>query len=404
MIFDRAVRRVTNSASEVLTLDNPKGWTVGGPLLGELTQTAAMKLSAVNACVEVKSNSMSKLPIYVMDAKSKQRLTDHPLMRLLEMRPNEAMTPSVYKKLQETNRLLRGNAYGLITRSRATGRPQELIPLPPDYTTPVIDDQGRLWYCFVHPRTGEVRKLDPFDVLHYKAYSEDGITGISVLARAKSTLEAARAAQEYERKYYTHRATPDGVLKVASQLEPEAKDKIREEWQRAHSGVDNAFRVAVLDLGLEYQPIGVSNKDSQFVESKAVSVEDIARFFGVPLYKINAGKQSYSSNEQNDIEYVKGSLQPDVTQYEEEDTYKLLFEVELRQGLEIRRNMMAELRGDTTARGAWYKTMREVGAFSVNDILALEDMPEVPGGDGRYASLNYVPLEDFRHLSTARNT
>ena len=99
------------------------------------------------------------------------------------------------------------------------------------------------------------------------------------------------------------------------------------------------------------------------------------RFFGVPLYKINAGKQSYASNEQNDIEYVKSSLQPDVTQYEEEDTYKLLFDAELRAGLEVRRNMMAELRGDTAARGTWYKTMRDVGAFSVNDILALEDMP-----------------------------
>ncbi|MDY5942538.1 MAG: phage portal protein, partial [Oscillospiraceae bacterium] len=58
-----------------------------------------------------------------------------------------------------------------------------------------------------------------------------------------------------------------------------------------------------------------------------------------------------------------------------------------------------ELRGDFTSRGAWYKAMREIGAFSVNDIMALEDMPDVEGGDERYASLNYVPLALWRELS-----
>ena len=71
--------------------------------------------------------------------------------------------------------------------------------------------------------------------------------------------------------------------------------------------------------------------------------------------------------------------------------------------MEIKANMNAELRGDFASRGAWYKNMREVGAFSVNDILALEDMPPVEGGDTRLASLNYVPLEDFKELSRNRN-
>ena len=75
---------------------------------------------------------------------------------------------------------------------------------------------------------------------------------------------------------------------------------------------------------------------------------------------------------------------------------------ELRGGLEIRLNLMGELRGDSASRATWYKNMRETGAFSVNEIRALEDLPPVPGGDTHYASLNYVPLEDFRQLSTTR--
>lgn len=63
---------------------------------------------------------------------------------------------------------------------------------------------------------------------------------------------------------------------------------------------------------------------------------------------------------------------------------------------------MGELRGDFQSRGAWYKDMRESGVLSVNDIRELEDMPDVKGGDDRYASLNYVPLQDWREISQDR--
>ena len=403
LIFDRAIRNITNSSDLMqrnMTLSDPVEWLTG--TTSGTTQTGAMKLSAVNACVEVITNSISKLPIFIMDSNTKEHI-NHPLLSILCDRPNEAMTPSVYKKLIHTNILMKGNGYALIVRNPNNARPQELIPIYSDYITPWIDYKGKLWYIFTHPKTGEVRKLDNFDILHYKAYSEDGINGISVLSRASDVINTSKAAQNYENKLYTQNARPSGVLKADAQINKEAKDKIREEWNNIHNGVDNAFKIAVLDLGLSYQPISLNNKDAQFVESKTITIEDITRFFGVPLYKINSGKQSYSSNEQNGIEYVVNTLHPSVTQYEEEDTYKLLFESEKRKGLEIRRNMMAELKGDTSSRGTWYKNMREIGAFSVDDVLALEDMPKVPGGHTRNASLNYVPLELFEELSKNRN-
>lgn len=401
MIFDRAISRMTNQAdSGTVTLKRLDSWTAGAPL--DTGQTGAMKLSAVNRCVECISDSMAKLPIYVMDGKTREHL-NHPLLELLERRPNEAMTPSVYKKLMEANRLLHGNGYAAILRSAANARPVELLPLPPECVTPWLDERGRLWYLYTDPRTGQRRRLSQWDVLHYKAYTQDGINGVSVLSRAKEVVTAARAAQQYEGKFYSQGAQPAGVLSVEGRLEKEAKDRVREEWEKIHAGVDKAFRVAVLDLGLKYTPISVSQKDAQFVESKAVSVEDIARFFGVPLNKLMAGKQAYNSNEQNATDYVMNTLHPIVSQCEEEDSYKLLFDSELARGLQIRRNMMAELRGDTNTRGNWYQIMRRIGVYSANDIRDLEDVPKVPGGDTRYAPLDCVPLEDFKEISLARN-
>ena len=175
------------------------------------------------------------------------------------------------------------------------------------------------------------------------------------------------------------------------------------EWEKRHAGPANAHRIAVLDYGLKYTPISISNKDAQFVEQSELSVQDLARFFGVPLYKLQAGKQSYESNEQNAIEYVVSTLHPIVTQYEEELTWKLLTSSEIARGLEIRMNMMAELRGDFNSRGTWYEKMRNISVYSPNDIRALEDLPDVEGGDERYASFNYGPLSRWLELSLKRN-
>ena len=393
------------------------GYSSGGVEAGE---SAARKLSAVDACIEILSNSMAKLPAYVMNSSSRERV-DHPVLELLNVRPNEAMTPSVRKKVLETSRNEGGNGYDWIIRDPRTLRPAELIPVPWRLVHPWRDTAGRIWYTVSHPLTGAPMVLPNEDVGHYKAATRDGLTGISVLRRASEVIASASAAQSYERTYYERGGQPSGILKTETDLGGWAKgpdgevlrdkdgtpvslkEKLRREWEKVHAGPSNSHRTAILDLGLSYTPLSANNRDAQFVESKEVSIRDIARFFGVPLYKLQEGKQSYESNEQNSIEYVVSTLHPIVSQYEEEQTWKLLLPSERRDGLKIRINLMAELRGDNRTRGTWFTAMRNIGVFSVNDILALEDLPDVEGGDGRYASLNYVPLADWARLSEQRN-
>ena len=384
-----------------MTLSDPGDWEKGWPF--ETGETAAMKISAVNAAVEIRSDSFGKLPVFVMDGKTKGRVVGHYLDRLLADRPNEAMSPFVLKKTLEVHRLQFGNAYLLPVRNRSNAVPRELLPVHPDFVLPYVDTDGVLWYVITNPQTGERRKFRSYDVVHLKGYSADGITGVSVLSRASQTIRVASTQQSHEESFFRNKARPSGVLAVDTDLSAEARDVVRKEWNRIHEGADHAFRVAVLDRGMKYQQIGISQREAQFVESKDVLVADIARFYGVPLYKLQAGKQSYSSNEQNAIEYVVSAVHPTIRQAEEEFTYKLLFESEQRRGLEVRINLNAELRGDMAARGTWYKMMRETGAFSVNDIRALEDMDAVDGGETRYASLNYVPLDAFEEISRARN-
>ena len=395
--------------------------TMGYPAAGTDTgESFARKLSAVDRCIEILSDSMGKLPCFIMDSRTRERQNLPPL-GLLNVRPNEAMTPFIRKKVLETSRQVNGNGYDWILRNPRSGRIEELIPVPGHLVQPWRDMAGRVWYTVTHPWTGEPMVLANEDVCHYKAATRDGLVGVATLRRASETIASARAQQQYERSFYESGGQPSGVLETDSDLNGYAKgpdgkvltrmdgspitlkDQLRSQWEKVHAGPSNSHRLAILDLGLKYTPISASNADAQFIESKEVSIRDLCRFFGVPLHFLGEGKQAYSSNEQQAIEYVTRTLHPIVTQYEEEMTWKLLTMSQVNAGMEIRINLLAELRGDNASRASWYKNMREMGVFSPNEIRALEDIPNVPGGDTRYASLNYVPLENFQELSLARN-
>lgn len=396
---------------DVLTLSSAAGWP-----LDSAGSESALKVSAVFRCINFNAETISLMPFYLMDRKTRKRIEDHQLLQVLTVRPNECMTPADYKFTMQVNRDLTGNAYAYVGRNARTGRVEELLPLVPELVEIVFDTNRHLHYVYTDPISGKIFELMPSQVIHYKAFTKDGIRGISPLTYAREVIAKDRAAKAYERAIYNNGGRPSGVLYTESDLggkitvakadgtteEISKKENVRRAWERVHSGGDNAFRTAVLDLGLKYQPIAMNNSDAQFVESNDITIADIARFFGTPLHVLMSGKQSYESNMQNRTEFIQTTALAIVNRCEDEDSYKLL-STDHAAVYRIRRNMDAALRGDTTSRAGFYKTMREIGAYSVNDVLAREDLPDVPGGDTRQASLNYVPLEDFQKLSLQRN-
>ncbi len=144
--------------------------------------------------------------------------------------------------------------------------------------------------------------------------------------------------------------------------------------------VDTAVRIGTLDNGLKYTPITATNRDAQFIETKAASIEDIGRLFNIPLYKLGVGKQTYASNVQAAIEYMQRTLSPIVSAYEQEDTYKLLVPGEQARGLQLRRNMMGELRGKAdllmlklSPMLDWHEVARQLGGISELHIVSVRN-------------------------------
>ena len=206
-------RSPTRKAVTVETLA-AAGLSISGT---ESPEDGARLLSAVDRCIEILSDSVAKLPAYVMDRSSREHVP-HDILRLLNDRPNEAMTPFVRKKVLETSRLEGGNAYDWIVRDPRTAAPVELIPIPWQLVQPWRDMSGRVWYDVTHPITGEAMRLPQEDICHYKNATRGGLKGIGTLARAAEVISTARAAQQYDLSYYNNGGQPSGVLQTDSDL------------------------------------------------------------------------------------------------------------------------------------------------------------------------------------------
>lgn len=358
--------------------------------IGKATQ--AVSLSPVAAAHRILTNSFGSLPIdmYQKEGSKRTAVNDDPTLYPLTVRANKNMSPFVFKKVMESKCFWYGEAFAYIDKQRF---PMELIPMP-DKPEKYEDDDGNRWYMFSGEYKGVnlSRKFHEDELLHIYFETGDGRKGIGMLDMAKSVINTDLNAQKYAGKFYKQGARPSGVIEVPTSLNAENKEKVRKAFEKAVGGMDNAFRVAVMDLGMKYTQLGISQRDAQFIESREFTVEEVARFTGVPLHKMQSGKQSYESNQAQKIEYVTDTLRPKVIQWEEEMRYKLILPRE-RLKKYYRMNLAAEMRGDDDVRSRFYQRMVGYSAMTPNEVRRYEELEDDPNGNVLLATKNLTTLE-----------
>ena len=352
----------------------------------------AMTISPVSAAHRILTNSMGALPVDLYRKEGSQRVSvdKHDTLYPLTVRANANMSPFLFKKIMESKCFWYGEAFAYIDRS---GMKMELIPLP-DRPEVYEDKSGGRWYMFSgdDKNIDLKRKFHEDELIHIYFENGDGQRGTGILEMARQTISTDLHSQKYAGKFYQQGARPSGVIEVPTKLDADKKEKVRKAFEKAVGGMDNAFRVAVMDLGMKYTQLGISQKDAQFIESRQFTVEEVARFTGIPLHKMQAGKQSYESNEAQGIEYVVNTLRPRVIQWEEELRYKLLAPKE-RQTHYYRMNLAAEMRGDNASRSAFYQRMVGYGIMTPNECRRLEEMNDDPNGYDLLATKNLTTLK-----------
>lgn len=369
-----------------------------------------LKLAAVFAAITTISSTMSKIPFFIINSKTKERIEEPNIYKLLNDAPNGRMNASDMNELISNWILIDGEAYVLPVRRE---RSNEIIKRIPFRKFDVVKHRDDVNYDMYYEITFPDNHKELFnanEVEHYMAFTLDGKNGISPLEYARLTVQTGLNQDEFNRHFYEKGGRPSDYLSYETDLSKKHveigkdengnpiyatyKDKIREEWDK---GKKRGQWTAILDNGAKYNTVEqITPEQMQFVTSKDVAVQDIARFFkmGSCMFKLGVGKQSYSTNEQGQICYINETISPMLRKWEKELTLKLLTAEQRAKGWQIKGNLNAELRGDTSARLTWYKGMKEIGVYNINEIRDYEDLSNIgEDGDVRTIGPNAVPLE-----------
>ncbi len=359
---------------------------------------SALRLAAVYACVRILAETIASLPLVVYQRRpdgGKDRVTDHWLYRLMAKRPNRFQNPFEWREMLQGHLALRGNAFNqIITNPR--GEIIELMPIHPDRVKIELLPSGEYRYR-ISDRSGTEVILPRGEVWHLRGLSSDGLMGMSPIELARENLGTALAAQGYGARFFANDAKPTGgwIEFPGSFKDSEAKKVFRESYQQAQSGA-NRGKVLVLENGMKFHEVGVTNKDAQFLELRKFQITDVARLFRVPPHMIaDLDRATFSNIEQQSLEFVMHTMTPWAERWEASIQSELLLESD---DIEIEFDFANLMRGDASSRSSYYQSGIQNGWLTRNEARIAENLNPIDGLDQPLRPLNMVEEDAAENL------
>lgn len=347
-----------------------------------ITDQTAMQVGAVFRSVSIIAGAVANMPLAIkerVNSRVREDASNHWSWRLLRKKPNSWMTSSGFRRLLTTHVLLRGNAYALKVVSM--GRVIELIPLSPDKVTVNQLDDLSIVYTY-QKKNGQKITIPQTEIFHLMNMSFDGIVGVTPIAYAKEAIGLSLQSEKHGASLFKNGTLVGSLLKHPKSLSPEAQQRLRDGLEQ-YRGSENSNKTMILEDGLEYESLGMTQEDAQFIETRKSSRTDIAMFFGVPPHMLGDTEKSTSWGtgiEQQSIGFVTYTLQDYLTMWEDTIDNKLINEDDIY----AKFNTSGLVRGDIKTRWEAYTQAAQYGIMSPNEIRALEELNPREGGDEFY--------------------
>lgn len=346
----------------------------------QVTAKTALSLPIVWACVKVLSESASGLPLKLYDdAGGKRELVkgNSRPARLLA-KPNPYMTRLNFIKAMVVNMALRGNGFSLIERNDS-GEWIGFIPLPYDSVSLDEDEELLYWVTL----KGKRFPVSPENMLHFKLFSGDGIWGLSPVEHLRETMGLASAAQKWAARFMRKGGFTGGYVIYEQFLTKEQREGILERFPKIRDGdVEDLGKMGLLEGNPTIVPAGLSQKDSQFIETQQFQEEALAGVWGVPLYlAMRASKTSImgSNLEQQVSSFITFGLKPYLDAFEDEFNDKLFSDTTMFVEFVVE----GLLRADSAARASYYQAALGgsggTGWMAVNEVREKENLPPLAG-------------------------
>lgn len=336
------------------------------------------------------ANDIAKLPKGVFQKVNGDAIkTNHPVKYLLNSEPNNLMTAFDFHYIMTFAALHRGNAVAYINRNSQTAQAESLVFIHPDYLHNIYTYKGKLFYKTKYGLFTED------EVIHIKGFTQDGLIGKSLISYAAETLGIAKAAQSFTSHNYTSRGLGFGWVSTGKEMDKTTKQQI-EGAINSKLSADGKIKTVMLDEGMEYHPITMNMQEAQLIEQGKFSIADIARILNISTRKLkDSDSDNYASAYQDAVDHLNDCLMPWIKRIEQEYGRKMFSPTEkLDHYIELNDNIL--LRGDLTAKGAYYNQGIFSGWINRNEVRQWEGLNKVEGLDEHLTPVNTQTPEQIQ--------
>jgi HK97 family phage portal protein len=357
---------------------------------------------AVFTAIDGISNDIARLPMrhFRREAGEVLEVENSAALRVLE-EPNGYQTRFDFMKQLVASQLYRGNGYAYAIRNRRY-EVDELHNLWPDSVWPYRAGTEVFYEVGANPLGGinSARMLTTRECFHHRMMTlNDPIFGVTPLVSAALSCSAGMAILRQSERFFNSMSRPSGVLQTAGRLNADQAQAIKDRWNSVYKGPENAGEVAVLEQGLEWKPLTMTSVDAQLIEQLRYTVEDVARVYQLPLFKLgDYTKVSYSSTEQLTRIYHSQCLAAHMESLE--DRFTWFFGMNPRQEwLEF--DTDALFRTEMVQRIDSLAKSVQGGIRTPNEARKSEGLNPIEGGDTVYMQAQMTPLTILEAKSAA---
>jgi HK97 family phage portal protein len=332
----------------------------------------AFQVNAIYGAISLISDSISSLPIDAYIRRDGARFAFRPRPVWVN-RPDVDTTKEAFWGGVIVSLLLDGNAFVRVYSNEA-GEIVNLNVLNPQKVQIKRNGLGRVMFEI----EGEAAPLSSDEVIFIPDVVRPGhIRGVSRVEALKENWGLAIALQNYAARFFGAGTQTSGIIEFPGNLTAEQAKNLQEGFDSRHKGWGRAHKTGIISGGAKYIPTSVENDKAQFLDSRRMAVEDVARAFNIPSNFLNLpGTNTYSSVEQNSLNLVKFCIRPIIQKLETAFT-PLLSRVAGGENAFIKFNLDALLRADINTRMSAYSTGLQSGFLTINDVRRLEDLTPV---------------------------
>jgi HK97 family phage portal protein len=360
------------------------------------------RLSVVYGCVNLLSSTIASLPIQLNRKleKGHEPAVDHPYYTLITKSPNGFQTNYGFYHWAVSQLLMFGNCYIQKIRNNS-GVIVELYPLNPNSVDVYVRDDGMPYYkmnIVMPDGTAYYKEFSYDQVIHIKGYSRNGLYGLSIIDTFRRLFDGYNELEEAGTSIAKNAAKPSGVVYYPNNIKEEELEKMKSGWKTGFSQ-GNSGKTAFLpnNIKVEAANIGMTAQDAEYIAQKQFSAQRIAAdIFRVPGHMLGLSTApTYASVEMQAIEFVQYTLNPIITNIEQQIQKQLLDDSD---EVYINFNVRGLLRGDVKTRIEYYRFALEHGVMTANQVNEEEDtgiyISPDKGGDDYVRPLNFAKVSN----------